>query len=759
MSWTDLSKRQFSLGVVPALGILLLAATTLYLGLGQAGRRIGVTFADEPPALTIASESPDQPAALAGVQVGDRIEAIAGQSVATHRDYDRAAAKFRRGEPVIFLVERGGRHLEIAVSPGVPFAGSTFLLYLVAAAAYTGLALLVLPYAVADLRARLLWAYSLLLAIEMALPGRTGTRPTEILLYAAFLLVSGAQFGFDVHLLCLIPNRPAVLDRQRWIVPMLYVVGIGIGLAAATADLAERLGDSQLPWSAEGSSRLLLDWGLPVWAALDGTILGARFVRAREPRARAQVGIVLLGLAPWILLVFWVTLVDASGLPSFDVPEALWPFVLLAYPVAVFFAIFRYHLFDIEFVMRKGLVFGILTALLLVAFTASLAAGGALYADYFAGDRRSIWLIAGTTLVLGLLFNPLRQRLEAAIDKRFFPERTTFRRRVVALTSELPALGKLPRMGEHLVRSLAEIFHAEPMTLWITAPPTGHLMTLATTRTEGTDVERTVFLAPEDPGLQFLARTRRPILARHPAAASPGLAQRLRESQADLAVPLVSQDQLIGVLALGPKSNQERYTAEEMELLALLANHVATVFENARLFESATYESLTGLFRREAILEILDREWSRSIRYDRPLTLALADLDHFKAVNDRHGHLAGDLVLQRIASALRAQLREADSIGRYGGEEFMLVLPETEISGAMGVAEKLRQLIEGLSVPMDSGEVAQVTLSIGLASRGDVGEDTGARGRALIAAADEALYLAKKKGRNRVEAATPQRVA
>ena len=110
--------------------------------------------------------------------------------------------------------------------------------------------------------------------------------------------------------------------------------------------------------------------------------------------------------------------------------------------------------------------------------------------------------------------------------------------------------------------------------------------------------------------------------------------------------------------------------------MKLLATQAATVFENARLFESATYEGLTGLYRREAILEILDREWSRSVRYDRPLAVALADLDRFKWVNDRSGHLVGDLVLQRVAAELKGQLRETDFIGRFGGEEFLLVLPE-----------------------------------------------------------------------------------
>ena len=196
-----------------------------------------------------------------------------------------------------------------------------------------------------------------------------------------------------------------------------------------------------------------------------------------------------------------------------------------------------------------------------------------------------------------------------------------------------------------------------------------------------------------------------------------------------------------------------RFSSEELELLTLLAQHVATVFENARLFDSATFEGLTGLYRREAVLEILDREWSRAARYERPLAIAVADLDRFKEINDRHGHLAGDLVLQRVAAEIKTQLRETDFLGRFGGEEFLIVLPETSLEGARTFAEKVRQRLEALAIPLDDGAILRVTTSIGIASREEVGGQGRARSRALIAAADEALYAAKHRGRNRVEAA------
>jgi diguanylate cyclase (GGDEF)-like protein len=382
-----------------------------------------------------------------------------------------------------------------------------------------------------------------------------------------------------------------------------------------------------------------------------------------------------------------------------------------------------------------------------LVFYAALGAGGAVL-SYLVEERDSVWAVSVATLVLGLLFAPLRRALQQLIDRRFFPERYALRRRLIALAGELPALGKLPRMGQHLVDRLTSIFLARSATLLIASPETGLLSVLASTRS---GVDPALLVSLDDPVLEQLQRARRPLSPGQLAFRSPAFAHSGLDPEG-LAVPLVSQDRLIGVLAVGRKEGRRPYPAEELDLLNLLAYHVATVFENARLFESATYEGLTGLLRREAILEQLDRELERAARYDRPLTIAMADLDHFKQVNDRHGHLAGDALLRRVAQVLSEGLRSTDWIGRYGGEEFLLVLPETDLAGAAAVAEKIRSLVQGTWVPMDDGKPARVTLSIGLASLAEVAGIGGERptGRDLIAAADRSLYEAKNGGRNQV---------
>lgn len=159
----------------------------------------------------------------------------------------------------------------------------------------------------------------------------------------------------------------------------------------------------------------------------------------------------------------------------------------------------------------------------------------------------------------------------------------------------------------------------------------------------------------------------------------------------------------------------------------------------------ARTDSLTGLFNRQYLMERFEEEIARAGRYDRPLAVMLIDLDHFKVVNDTHGHLAGDAVLVSAVSSITGILRETDFAGRYGGEEFCVVMPETSIQGAVELAERLREAMEETDHILSTGSKLRVTCSIGVSevSSGSVEE--------TIALADLALYAAKRSGRNRVE--------
>ena len=160
--------------------------------------------------------------------------------------------------------------------------------------------------------------------------------------------------------------------------------------------------------------------------------------------------------------------------------------------------------------------------------------------------------------------------------------------------------------------------------------------------------------------------------------------------------------------------------------------------------EAATVDRLTGVSNRAALLGALFTEVERATRYNRPLSVAFVDIDHFKVVNDTYGHGAGDLVLRGIAQAIKANLRATDVIGRYGGEEFMLLLTETNVEDGAMLTEKVRSLVSRQAFSVDGNPQLSVTISIGIA--GGTGQHL--RVDALIRDADAAMYSAKALGRN-----------
>jgi two-component system cell cycle response regulator len=165
----------------------------------------------------------------------------------------------------------------------------------------------------------------------------------------------------------------------------------------------------------------------------------------------------------------------------------------------------------------------------------------------------------------------------------------------------------------------------------------------------------------------------------------------------------------------------------------------------------AMHDSLTGLFNRRATMDQLDRELSRAWRVGSPVAAVMIDVDHFKSVNDAHGHAGGDAVLREVAARLRQTLRAYDTLGRIGGEEFVVLLPECDADGAAAVAERLRMLVSEKPIATSNGPL-RITASFGISST----SQQGPRGTAeeLLRTADQALYAAKRGGRNRVVVAT-----
>lgn len=212
------------------------------------------------------------------------------------------------------------------------------------------------------------------------------------------------------------------------------------------------------------------------------------------------------------------------------------------------------------------------------------------------------------------------------------------------------------------------------------------------------------------------------------------------------AFPLMYKEKVLGVMLLG---TFEHYQAEELPLIEYLANQIAITLDNALTHEKverlSIADGLTGLYNRRFLSERLDEEYSKAVRYEMPLSLLIMDVDFFKRVNDAFGHQVGDNALIAVAKVLRASVRESDLVGRYGGEEFVILLPHTSLEMALSVAEKIRQTVS--ETPIEGMGDNRLTISIGAAGLPDIKV---AGMEELVRKADEALYRAKEGGRNQV---------
>jgi diguanylate cyclase (GGDEF)-like protein len=214
-----------------------------------------------------------------------------------------------------------------------------------------------------------------------------------------------------------------------------------------------------------------------------------------------------------------------------------------------------------------------------------------------------------------------------------------------------------------------------------------------------------------------------------------------------LVLPLVVQDQPLGTLVLCSRE-VGAFSGGARHLLEVLASHMAVSLSNARMVrrleEQATTDPLTGLLNKRAMLDSADEKLRAAKRFGRRLSVLIADIDHFKRVNDTYGHDVGDLVIKELANIHGRMKRNTDAVARFGGEEFVTICEETDAEGAQLLAERIRSEFEKTTFHAD-GKTIRCTCSLGIATFPEAGETWDE----LFRRADEALYASKRSGRNR----------
>jgi diguanylate cyclase (GGDEF)-like protein len=327
--------------------------------------------------------------------------------------------------------------------------------------------------------------------------------------------------------------------------------------------------------------------------------------------------------------------------------------------------------------------------------------------------------------------------------RRRFEESEKLRQATAALATQLDFERVIALIAEHLPRLLyfdtLAVFHVRqnvirPM-LAVNLPIAQRLDSALFPR--------------DDPFFKDLARQNSPLVLDAAAAETRYRALGGRDPiRCWAALPLFSGEEVAGSIEVG-RLQREPFTPNEMLLLQVFSNQVSAALQNATLHgieqQLATTDHLTGLYNRRGFIDLAHHEMERCWRFHRPVCMLMIDIDHFKQVNDVHSHIAGDAVLVQLAGLMRSTLREVDIICRYGGEEFCVMLPESDPHGALHVAERLRQAVQANTFLYRETEI-RITISLGMSAFAGLNQSL----EELIERADKALMTSKQAGRNRV---------
>lgn len=331
-------------------------------------------------------------------------------------------------------------------------------------------------------------------------------------------------------------------------------------------------------------------------------------------------------------------------------------------------------------------------------------------------------------------------------------EQATLRaRRLYEVSLAVTKERKIGVLAETLVQSARQLMQTEGAVLFLIDTESTEISSVMAA---GIELDPRLFLGPvASIGLFGLAYTEGRAVTietpeEHPLwKATPTHRPLLRHL---LTVPMVWQGKVGGILGVVNKQDEAVFSPEDSDTLSTLAVHAAVAVDNARFLEDvekqAVTDSLTGLYNHREFQKRLTEETERGLRYGKEFSLLMLDIDHFKNVNDTHGHPVGDAILKEVVTLIRKCVRNVDICARYGGEEFTVILPETGGEQAKIVAERIRKSMDDGSFVVTSGHPVHITVSVGVAS---FPRDANSRER-LITVTDEALYFAKEGGRNRV---------
>jgi len=316
------------------------------------------------------------------------------------------------------------------------------------------------------------------------------------------------------------------------------------------------------------------------------------------------------------------------------------------------------------------------------------------------------------------------------------------------LAKQINSTLELSQIIQHTIKGLPGLLHAEKCTIFLYDAKTEELELAAHNHY---DMDRKMDIKISVHGSKLISQVFQmghSVLIRD-IEKEFGVKNRSKyRSKSSMITMLQSGDNILGIININDKSNGEEFNEWDFSMAQNINEHLATAISNAKLFSQtrrlSITDGLTDLYTHRYFQETLAREISRSSRYKKPLALMMVDIDHFKSVNDTYGHQAGDYILQGLSSMMKELFRQSDYACRYGGEEFTIILTDTDRDRGISSAERLRKTMEEKVFKFAEHEI-KVTISIGLS-----GYEDGMHKQVMIEKADKALYKAKRDGRNQV---------
>lgn len=348
---------------------------------------------------------------------------------------------------------------------------------------------------------------------------------------------------------------------------------------------------------------------------------------------------------------------------------------------------------------------------------------------------------------LAVAYNDMRDRLSASYTQ-LSTSRDQLQRAIRRVGETLRSTHDMKQMLDSILNTAADAVGADAATLWMFTP-TRDGMQATTSIGMANDPQGVISVGQGIVG--FVAERAQPVLL--PSAGGPRPTRPEPNFPVAIVVPLYSEDRIMAVLATYRRDETQVFNPEDLETVVFLAEQGGVAVENVLLHEEAQRlsltDGLTGTGNRRYFQMQFRQVLATSARFERPFSVLMLDLDHFKALNDTHGHQRGDAILIEFAARVKKTLREVDTFARYGGEEFIGLLPETDEVGAVTTGEKIREAIRSQPFGSLGDDPVVVTVSIGVASYPKNGDSF----HALVEGADRALYRAKQQGRDRVVAA------